>query len=162
MPGVFLAMEFIYSFIFVSIMSIDTTYLERCIATLDKALTLLQASDPDNIDYDMYRSACIKEFEIILEQTGKLLRKTLKPFMHSSKAVDTLPFKEIFRHAALHGIITMEDCDRWLQYRDNRNNTAHDYGVNFAEETLALPKFSEDATGVVAAIQKLNKNADQG
>jgi hypothetical protein len=144
-------------------MSIDTTYLERCIATLDKALTLLQASDPDNIDYDMYRSACIKEFEIILEQCGKLLRKALKPFMHSSKAVDNLTFKEVFRHAALHGIITMEECERWLQYRNNRNNTAHDYGVNFAEEALALlPKFSADAIGVVTAIQKLNENADKG
>ncbi len=139
-------------------MSIDTTYLERCIATLDKALSLLQASDPDNIDYDMYRSASIKEFEIILEQTGKLVRKALKPFMHSSKAVDNLTFKEIFRHAALHGIITTEDCERWLQYRNNRNNTAHDYGVNIAEEALALlPKFSADAAGIVAAIQKLNE-----
>ncbi len=157
MPGVFLAMEFIYSFIFVSIMSIDTTYLERCIATLDKALSLLQASDPDNIDYDMYRSACIKEFEIILEQSGKLLRKALKPFLHSSKAVDALTFKEVFRHSVRHGIITDEESERWLQYRDNRNNTAHDYGVNIAEETLAiLPQFSTDATGIVAAIHKMN------
>ena len=69
-------------------MNIDTTYLERCIATLDKALGLLKKAEPKNIDYDMYRSACVKEFEIIIEQSGKLLRKVLKPFFHSSKAVN--------------------------------------------------------------------------
>ncbi len=35
-------------------MKIDTTYIERCIATLDKAFTLLQQANPENIDYDMY------------------------------------------------------------------------------------------------------------
>jgi hypothetical protein len=74
-------------------MKIDTLYLERHIATLDKAQTLLKQADPENIAYDMYRSACIKEFEIILEQSGKLLRKALKPFFHASKAVDQLVLK---------------------------------------------------------------------
>lgn len=54
-------------------MKIDTTYYERCIETLEKAHSLLLKADPDNIDYDMYRSASVKEFEIILEQSGKLL-----------------------------------------------------------------------------------------
>ncbi len=138
-------------------MKIDTTYLERCIATLDKAQGLLKKSNPENIDYDMYRSACIKEFEIILEQSGKLLRKAMKPYFHSSKAVDQLVFKEVFRHAVLRNIMTGEACERWLQYRDNRNSTAHDYGVNFAEETLILlPQFIADATDLVATIHKLN------
>jgi hypothetical protein len=55
-------------------MKTDTNYYERCISTLEKAHGLLLKADPENIDYDMYRSACVKEFEIILEQSGKLLR----------------------------------------------------------------------------------------
>ncbi|MFI5163979.1 MAG: nucleotidyltransferase substrate binding protein [Bacteroidia bacterium] len=138
-------------------MQIDTTYYERCIATLEKALTLLKKTNTENIDYDMYRSACVKEFEIILEQSGKLLRKALKPYFHSSLAVDKLTFKDVFRQAVLRNIITDEICERWLQYRDNRNNTAHDYGVNFAEETLAiLPQFIKDASLLADAIKKLN------
>ena len=139
-------------------MTIDTTYLERCIATLDKAQHLLKMADPENIDHDMYRSACVKEFEIILEQSGKLLRKVLKPYFHSSKAVDQLVFKEVFRHGVLRSILSSEACERWLQYRDNRNSTAHDYGVNFAEETLSmLPQFIADAKELVLAIQQSNK-----
>lgn len=105
----------------------------------------------------MYRSACIKEFEIILEQSGKLLRKTLKPYFHSSKAADQLVFKEVFRHGVLRNVITADACERWMQYRDNRNNTAHDYGESFAEETLVLlQQFIADATALATAINKLN------
>jgi len=134
---------------------IDTTYLERCINTLDKAYGLLQKSNPEDIDYDMYRSACVKEFEIIIEQCGKLLRKVLKPYFHSSKAVDQLFFKQIFKECVLRSIITPDLCERFLEYRDNRNNTAHDYGVNFAEETLVLlPTFITDAQLIVESIKQ--------
>jgi len=134
---------------------IDTTYLERCISTLEKAFGLLQKANPEEIDYDMYRSASVKEFEIILEQCGKLLRKCLKPYYHSSKAVDQLYFKEVFKQCVLRSIISAELCERFLQYRDNRNNTAHDYGVNFAEETLVLlPHFITDASLIAEAIKQ--------
>ena len=138
-------------------MDIETTYLDRCVSTLEKAYTLLEKSDPEVIEYDMYRSASIKEFEIILEQSGKLLKKVLKPYFASSKAVDILVFKDIFRHAALHSIIDTESCERWLLYRDNRNSTAHDYGVGFAQETLKLiPQFIVDAKNIIIAINKQN------
>ena len=144
-------------YIRIQAMKIDTAYFERCIATLEKALSLLKKTDPVNIDYDMYRSACVKEFEIILEQSGKLLRKALKPYFHSSKAVDQLVFKDVFRQAVLRNILTDEACERWLLYRDNRNTTAHDYGVSFAEETLAiLPQFITDASQLAGAIKQLN------
>lgn len=135
---------------------IDTTYIERCISTLSKAFGLLQKTNPDEIDYDMYRSACIKEYEIIIEQCGKLLRKCLKPYFHSSKVVDQLYFKDIFKQAVLRSIITPELCEQFLAYRDSRNNTDHDYGVNFAEETLVLlPAFIKDAKLLAECIKQL-------
>lgn len=137
--------------------TIDTTYLDRCIATLDKANHLLQQTYAESIDHDMYRSACIKEYEIIIEQSGKLLRKVLKPYFHSSKEADKLYFKDIFRQAVLRSLISDEDCERWLRYRDNRNNTALDYGVNFAEETIAfLPDFIADAAALSGIIKSQN------
>ena len=101
----------------------------------------------------MYRSACVKEFEIILEQAGKLLKKTLKPYYSSSSEVDKLVFKDIFRNSAKHGILSINEVDRWMMYRDNRNTTAHNYGVGFAEETLVLlPQFIADAKSLVKSI----------
>lgn len=139
-------------------MKIDTTYVVRCISTLQRAQELLLSADKDSIDYDMYRSACIKEFEIILEQCGKLLRKTLKPYFDSTRQADQLTFKDIFRNAVLRSIIDNESCERWFLYRDVRNNTAHDYGVNFADETLAiLSQFVRDASQLTDGIEQLNK-----
>jgi nucleotidyltransferase substrate binding protein (TIGR01987 family) len=133
---------------------IDTSFFERCIQALDNALRLMNKSDKDNIEYDVYRSACIKEFEIILEQAGKLIKKCLKPYFHSSLEVDKLYFKDVFRHAAKHALISIAEAERWMKYRDSRNNTAHEYGFGFAEEALLeLPQFIEDARQLANVIK---------
>ena len=125
---------------------LNTDYFARCIAALEQAYDGLNQQPDDSLLYDIYRAACVKEFEIILEQTGKLLKKCLKPYFASNKQVDQLVFKEIFRHAAKHGLIGLEEAERWLAYRDNRNDTTHDYGASFADQTLVLlPQFIIDA-----------------
>ena len=125
---------------------IDTTFYLKCISALERAFDMLNAAEADSIEFEIYRSAVIKEFEIILEQSGKLLKKRLRPFFHSNKAADELFFKDIFRHAALHSLISTDETERWLQYRDNRNSTSHDYGEKLANTTLLLiPDFIVDA-----------------
>ncbi len=144
-------------------MDFSTSYLDKCIKSLERAIGILDKTDPESIDYELYRSACIKEFEIILEQAGKLLRKSLKPYFASSKKVDGLTFKSIFRHAAKFGIISLEECERWITYRDNRNTTAHDYGVGFAENTLKiLPTFLLDSKNLLAKLNDLDADKNQG
>lgn len=134
---------------------LNTDYFARCIATLERAQAYLVEHADDDVMYDIYRAACVKEFEIILEQSGKLLKKSLKPYFASPKQVDALTFKDVFRHAAKHGLISVEAVERWLLYRDNRNDTAHDYGEGFAEETLnLLPQFVDDAKQLNAVIAK--------
>jgi len=133
---------------------LNTDYYIRCLATLDRAFNTLQQLTTDNDLYDIYRAACVKEFEIILEQSGKLLKKRLKPYFASPKQVDQLNFKDVFRYAAKHGLINLDEAERWLKYRDNRNDTAHDYGVGFANDTLTLlPQFIIDAYRINAVIQ---------
>lgn len=132
---------------------INTEYLLKCIQTLTRAHDALLQLSPDDNMHDIYRAACVKEFEIILEQSGKLLKKCLRPFFATPKLADRLTFKDIFRHAARHDLITLEEAERWLTYRDNRNDTAHDYGEGFANETLhLLPEFLRDARRLHKAI----------
>ena len=119
-------------------MSINTEYLTRCITTLEKAYELIKTEQEGSIDYEMYRNSLVKGFEMTLEQSGKLLRKRLLPYFASKKAVDALTFKDLFRHAYKYSLLNEDEISRWMKYRDNRNNTAHDYGRAFAEETLAL------------------------
>ncbi len=133
---------------------INTVFLERCVLALEEASNFLQKTKKDSLDYDIYRSATIKEFEIILEQSGKLLKKCLKPYFHSSKEIDKLTFKSIFKQAGHHGLLNLEEVKRWLEYRDNRNFTSHDHGVDLAVKTLPLlPQFILDARSLIQVIK---------
>ncbi len=136
-------------------MPIDIQFVARCIDSLDHAQQKLHQIKVSDIEYDIYRAACVKEFEIILEQIGKLLRKAISPYLPSDKAAKQLIFKDLFRKAAEHQLISIEETQRWLEYRDNRNHTAHDYGEDFAEKTLSLlPQFILDATKITQIIAK--------
>lgn len=137
-------------------MSIDTTFLRRCIASLERAVEGIERHEvDDDVMYDIYRAACVKEFELVLEQSGKLLRKRLAAWFASNRQADRLHFKDLFRHAARHDLISPDAVERWLRYRDNRNDTAHDYGENFAEATLKLlPNFIGDARALADIIDR--------
>ena len=137
-------------------MSIDTTFLRRCIASLERALEGIERQEPsDDVMYDIYRAACVKEFELVLEQSGKLLRKRLAVWFASNRQADRLHFKDLFRHAARHDLMAPDAVERWLRYRDNRNFTAHDYGEDFAEATLKLlPDFIVDAKTLADMIER--------
>lgn len=126
-------------------MSINADFLVRCINTLESAFEQLRQHEPSDTLYEIFRAA-VKEFEIILEQCGSLLRKRLRPYFASNRQADRLTFKDVFRYAAKHGLISVSSSERWFAYRDNRNNTAHNYGEGFAKTTLRLlPEFIVDA-----------------
>jgi nucleotidyltransferase substrate binding protein (TIGR01987 family) len=132
---------------------ISTEFLERCITTLEKSYELLMKSEEGSIDYEMYRNALIKSFEMTLEQSGKLLRKKITPYFSTKKSADTLVFKDLFRSGVRYGLLSQDEVERWLKYRDNRNNTAHDYGQKFVQETLSFIKdFIKDAKNLKKAI----------
>ena len=136
-------------------MNIDTTFLRRCIASLERAVQGIEQHELDeDVIYDIYRAACVKEFELSLEQSGKLLRKRLAPWFASNRQADRLHFKDLFRHAARYDLIQPDAVERWLRYRDNRNRTAHDYGEDFAEATLELlPAFILDAKALADVLE---------
>ena len=136
-------------------MSIDTAFLRRCLETLDGAHSGLAQRAPDEVAYDICRAACVKQFELVLEQSGKLLKMRLRPWFAGNRQADRLTFKDVFRHAARRGLIDAPACERWLRYRDNRNETAHDYGEGFAEATLKLlPDFIADARALADEIER--------
>ena len=136
-------------------MNLNTDHYARCINTLEITLTRLYAADPEDIEYEIFRNAVVKGFELTLKTAGKLLRKALKEYTGSPREIDALTYKDILRHAAKHDLMTTDAVERWSSYRDNRNNTAHDYGVGFAEETLELlPGFIDDARTLEAVLRE--------
>ena len=135
-------------------MALSTEYLNRSIVTLEGALQGLSDHQAGETAYEIYRAACVKQFELILEQSGKLLRKKISAWSASNRAVAALTFKDVFRTAAQHGVMEADACERWLRYRDIRNDTAHDYGEGFAESAVLLPpQFLTDAESLARKLE---------
>ena len=141
-------------------MTLSTEHLLRTASALERALDALsripagQRDVEQDIMYDLYRNAAVKSFELSLETTGKLLRKAIKAFNANPREVDSLVFNDVLRYAGKHSLMDEAAVVRWIQYRANRNSTAHDYGVAFANETLALlPQYLIDLRQLAKRIQ---------
>lgn len=136
-------------------MKLNFDHLQRCSLTLERSLQSMAKAEPGSVDYEVFRNAVIKSFELTLETAGKLLRKVLKAYVGSPKTVDALVFKDVLRHAALHGLLTAAELERWLVYRDSRNDTAHNSGEQFADTTLALiTDFQRDALALYETLRQ--------
>ena len=136
-------------------MNLNTDHLKRCIQTLRSSLTFYELAAPESIDQEIFRNAIVKGYELAQETSFKLLKKALRDYGHGAKKLDTTVVKDLLRLSATHGLMTLEEVERWFAYRDNRNNTAHDYGENFAKETLSLiPKFIDDVARLEAVLRE--------
>ena len=98
-------------------MGIDTTFLRSRLDRLAACLHALGDAE-DATAHRLTGEVCADYFEVALEQSGKLLRKCLRPWFPSNRRADSLTFRDIFRHAAKHGLIDIEAGERWLGYRD--------------------------------------------
>ena len=136
-------------------MNLNTDHLKRCIQTLRSSLTFYEQAEPESIDQEIFRNAIVKGYELAQETSFKLLKKALRDYGHGAKKIDTTVVKDLLRLSATHGLMTLEEVERWFAYRDNRNNTAHDNGENFAKETLSLiPKFIDDVARLEAVLRE--------
>ncbi len=136
-------------------MVLDLTHYDKCISALQAAFEGFDKVGEEEVMKDIYRSACVKEFEIILELTASLLRKALKNYVVHTAEVDRLHYKEVLRRALKYGMLDADACERWMEYRDIRNNAAPRYGKGYADETLAvIPEFLGEAIALSSTLKK--------
>ena len=132
---------------------INTDNLTRSVNTLELALEGLRGQEPGELMYGVYRGACMNEFLVVIELTASLLRRRLRPYFVTVRQVSDLTFGQVFREAARLHLISLDECRRWLNYRDYRNTIAHRYGREFAEQALTvLPALIEDARRIAEVI----------
>ena len=141
---------------------LNINQLRRCMKTLDSSLMFYQKAEGDSIEQEVFRNAIIKGYELTQETAFKLLKKALKAYGHGGKKLEATPVKDILRLAAVHDLLILPEVERWFSYRDNRNNTAHDYGEQFANETLTLiPVFLQDIATLADVLErKLGKEVE--
>jgi nucleotidyltransferase substrate binding protein (TIGR01987 family) len=142
-------------------MAVGTEHLQRCIATTESAVAFYGQAAEDSVEQEVFRNAIVKGFELTQETAFKLLRRALRDFGPGATRVSMLPVKEVLRQAATHGLLELAAVERWFQYRENRNSTAHDYGEGFARETLVLlPAFIADARALEARLSAHFRQTD--
>lgn len=140
---------------------LNIDHLQRRLKTLRFSLDLYQKAEPTSIDQEVFRNAIIKGYELTQETSFKVLKKALKVYGHSAKELASIPVKDLLRLAATHALMTPEVVERWFVYRNNSNNTAHEYGEGFTHETLRLmPEFLKDMNTLIDTLnQKLGPHS---
>jgi Nucleotidyltransferase substrate binding protein like len=134
---------------------LNVDHLRRCTQTLKSSLLFYQNAEAGSIDQEVFRNAIVKGYELAQETAFKLLKKALKVYGHGGKKLETTPVKELLRLAAVHDLLTIAEVERWFTYRENRNNTAHDYGEQFATATLGLiPGFLLDVAILADTLER--------
>lgn len=132
-------------------------YLE-CIETFDLAYEQLTKAGPSSAEFDMFRSACLQEFDTIMEHTGKILRKMLLQYVHSRAVLKGLAYKDIYRKAGQYGLISVEQIEQWLIFHNNRCFNNCEAGERFHAETLPLfSKIHSEAHQILKLIETHNK-----
>ena len=61
---------------------LQTKHFKRCIQTLDASFALLKQAEAGSVEYEVYRNATIKGFELVLETGGKLLENISNSFSY--------------------------------------------------------------------------------
>ena len=137
-------------------MRIDTTFFNQCLDRLESYRQLLDSDDEDESAPRLAREMCVERLEVAPEQSGKLLRKALRPWFASNRAVDRLTFRDLFRHAAKHGLIEVDAAERWLVYRDSLNGATAPDGDDPAVTKMVeqLPTFVADARALASVIDE--------
>ncbi len=86
---------------------------------------------------------------------ARLLRRKLRDWATAHASARRLTFRQSFRTAGEFALLDEDACERWLAYRDLRNESAHDYDDAVAEGVMeTLPDFRKDAKALVRALRK--------
>lgn len=122
---------------------ISINALRKAVATLRDAI-----QQPKN---EFTRDATIQRFEYTFELAWKTLKRY---FSITQSPQEMFAINDIFREAGRQGII--ESVERWFEFKEARNLTAHTYNVETAEEAYeAAKRFLPDVEKLVSKLEKL-------
>lgn len=135
-------------------MALDFRSFERALAQLEKSLAFVESplAKQDPGIREQFRAATIQAFEYTYELAWKMLKRRLEQDAPTPAEVDGLSFRDLIRAGAERGFVS--DPERWFEYRDKRNLTAHTYSDATAEIVLAAARrFAPDARALLLKLR---------
>lgn len=99
--------------------------------------------------------SCIKRFEYTYEMSKKIMNKFLKK--EYDKTEKELSINNIFREMYSLGLI--DSFDNWVDYRENRNISAHEYDITKTYPIIELiPRFLVDVDFFITHLEQVLTN----
>jgi len=124
---------------------------KRALASLERALVRSEAAPDD----EELRDAVIQRFEYSYELSWKMLKRHLEQVLPNPGLADQWSFKELMREAAERGLVG--SIDPWLQYRYQRNLTAHAYDEEKARAVFEGARgLLSDARALLSEVERRN------
>jgi nucleotidyltransferase substrate binding protein (TIGR01987 family) len=139
-------------------MKLDLSSLRKAIESLEKTLKVAEnkelAAGLDDDAKDAIRAGGIQNFEFTYELCWKFMRRWLGINVGSTY-VDGVTRRELFRLSAENRLIS--DVDQWMEYHDARNETAHTYNEDTADDVFETSRiFLADAKKLLEALKERN------
>ena len=138
-------------------MALDLSSLQKAVESLKRALDV---AAPDRLgsmpadQQEVVRAGVIQNFEFTYELCWKFMKRWLETNI-SPMVADGVTRRELFRLAAENLLI--EDVEQWMIYHDARNQTAHIYDLEIAQEVYETARdFVKDAAGILQALEAHN------
>ncbi len=111
----------------------------------------LRETGIQNEDYIAFRSACLDRFQLILNQSGNLMKDILTSHGLSKKLVANMKYPELFDEAERLGLLSQVFVYEWMQYRKARNVDSHEYGEETSGKIIELcPAMTKHAEELAA------------
>ena len=139
-------------------MKLDLSSLRKAVDSLEKALEVADdeifISRLNNEQKKTIRAGVIQNFEFTYELCWKFMRRWLQVNLGTAY-VAGVSRRQLFRLSAEHRLVG--DVDHWMEYHDARNETAHTYDENTAEDVFETAhRFLADAQGLLEALEVRN------
>ncbi len=140
-------------------MPLDLSSIEKGVDSLDAALKVAAdagfMSRLSKEQADTVRAGVIQNFEFTYELCWKFIQRWLKENRFLDEAALPRTRKDLFRMAARAALI--DHPDRWFDYGDARNITAHTYDLDKAKIVYeAATRFIVDAKELLERLESMN------
>lgn len=138
-------------------MALDLSSLQKAVGSLESSIGVASSQIKGTADTaieQVIRAGVIQNFEFTYELCIKFLKRWIEANVSGSNP-DSITFKELLRIAAESQLI--KDVDDWVEYREARNETAHTYDNDKADDVFNVTlNFSKDARQLLLTLEKKN------
>ncbi len=109
-------------------------------------------SQKDTKIKEYIKDSCIKRFEYTYETSKKIMNKYLKK--EFDKTEQDLSINNIFRQ--MYGLNLIENFENWVDYREKRNDTSHEYSQAKSNAILEIiPNFIKDVEYLINGLEQI-------